>query len=158
MKRIGTITVNATPFVPKPSTPFQWTAMVPPRTLKKRLRMLRKGLQPIANVHVQHESVRQAYIQGLLARGDRRVGHLLLDHLRCGGRWSQILKSTAIDTDFFTLRERGFDELLPWDFIDTGVNKSFLWREYQQALAAEPSPPCPPDRACQRCGACPPVA
>ena len=157
MKRIGTITVNATPFVPKPSTPFQWTAMVPPRTLKKRLRMLRKGLQPIANVHFQHESVRQAYIQGLLARGDRRVGHLLLDHLRCGGRWSQILKSTAIDTDFFTLRERGFDELLPWDFIDTGVNKSFLWREYQQALAAEPSPPCPPDRACQRCGACPPV-
>ncbi|MDJ0722732.1 MAG: radical SAM protein [Desulfobacterales bacterium] len=157
MKRIGTITVNATPFVPKPSTPFQWTGMPPPRTIKKRLRLLRKGLQPIANVRFQHESVREAYLQALLARGDRRVGGLLRDHLRTGGRWSQTLKSATIDTDFFTLRERAVDELLPWDFIDTGVEKSFLWQEYQQALAARPSPPCPTDRDCQRCGACAPA-
>ncbi len=157
MKRIGTITVNATPFVPKPSTPFQWTGMAPPRIIKKRLRMLRKGIQPIANVRFQHESVREAYIQALLARGDRSVVRLLNDHFRTGGRWSQTLKSASMDTDFFTLRERAVDELLPWDFIDTGVNKSFLWREYQQALAARPSPPCPTDRACQRCGVCPPA-
>ena len=158
MRRIGTITVNATPFVPKPSTPFQWAGMAPPQTIKKRLHRLRKGLQPIANVRFQHESVREAYIQALLARGDRRVGDLLLRHHRTGGRWPQTLRDASFDADFFTLRERAADELLPWDFIDTGVKKSFLWREYQRALAGRPSPPCPPDLACQRCGACPPLA
>ncbi len=156
MKRIGTITVNATPFVPKPSTPFQWSGMTPPNTTKKRLSVLRRGLQPIANVRFQHASVREAHIQALLARGDRRVSALLLHHHRTGGRWARTLKEASIDADFFTLRERAADELLPWDFIDTGVDKSFLWHEYQQAMAARPSPPCPPDRACQRCGVCPP--
>ncbi|MBL0712802.1 MAG: radical SAM protein [Desulfosarcina sp.] len=154
MKRIGTITVNATPFVPKPATPFQWAGMAPPRVLKARLRILRKGLQRIANVRFQNESIREAYVQALLARGDRRVAEILSLHHRLGGRWPQTLKTTPVDTDFFALRERAADELLPWDFIDTGVHRDFLWREYQRALAASPSKPCPGDRPCERCGAC----
>jgi radical SAM superfamily enzyme YgiQ (UPF0313 family) len=157
MKRIGTITVNATPFVPKAATPFQWAGMPPPAVLKKRVRALRVGLQRIANVRFQSESLRGAYVQALLARGDRRVGSVLIHHHRSGGRWPQTLRNTTIDTDFFTLRERPADELLPWDFIDTGVRRDYLWREYQRALAGRPSDPCPPDRACKRCGVCDPA-
>jgi radical SAM superfamily enzyme YgiQ (UPF0313 family) len=156
MKRIGSITVNATPFVPKPATPFQWAGMAPPRVLKARLRILRKGLQRIANLRFQNESLREAYVQALLARGDRRAGAILRHHHHTGGHWPQTLKSSPFDTDFFALRERPGNELLPWDFIDSGVRKDFLWREYQRALSGRPSRPCPPDRTCQRCGACPP--
>jgi radical SAM superfamily enzyme YgiQ (UPF0313 family) len=154
MKRIGNITVNATPFVPKPSTPFQWAAMTPLRVIKKRLRFLRNRLQRMANVRFQHESPREAYVQALLARGDRRIGDMLLQHHRTGGRWSQTIRDTPLSTDWFTLRERPGDELLPWDFIDTGVAKDFLWQEYQRALSGRASKPCPTDGACQRCGAC----
>lgn len=144
MKRIGTLTVNATPFVPKPATPFQWVAMTPPRILKKRIRTLRKNLQRIANVRFQNESVRGAYVQALLARGDRRVARILLQHHQMNAGWPSTLKTPSIDTDFFTLRERPQQELLPWDFIDTGVSRDFLWREYQRALALGPTRPCPP--------------
>lgn len=141
MKRIGTLTVNATPFVPKPATPFQWVAMAPPRMLKKRIRTLRKKLARIANVRFQNESVREAYVQALLARGDRRVARILRQHHQMGGGWPSTLKAATIDTDFFTLRERPRHELLPWDFIDTGVSRDFLWREYQRALALKPTDP-----------------
>ncbi len=154
MKRIGTITVNATPFVPKPSTPFQWAGMASPGLLKKNLRHLRKRLQRIANVRFQHESIREAYVQALLARGDRRVADVLRHHHQTSARWPQTLQTTALDTDFFALRERGADELLPWDFIDTGVSRDFLWREYQRALDGRTTPPCPADGRCHRCEAC----
>ncbi len=157
MKRIGTLTVNATPFVPKPATPFQWAAMTSPRILKKRIRKLRNNLQRIANVRFQNESLREAYVQALMARGDRRVAQILLEHHHQDGRWPQTLKAPPIETDFYTLRERPEDELLPWDFIDTGVSRDFLWREYQRALGARPTRPCPPEQACQRCQACEPA-
>ena len=158
MKRIGTITVNATPFVPKPSTPFQWAGMASPGLLKKRLRRLRKRLQPIANVRLQHASIREAYVQALLARGDRRVADVLRQHHQTTARWSQTLKSTPLDTDFFALRERSQDELFPWDFIDTGVSRDFLWREYRRALQERETPPCPAEGRCQRCEACGPLS
>jgi radical SAM superfamily enzyme YgiQ (UPF0313 family) len=154
MKRIGNITVNATPFVPKAATPFQWAAMTPPEVVKKRLRLLRNHLQRLANVRFQHESPREAYVQALLARGDRRIGGMLRHHHRTGGHWSQTLRDTTINADWFTLRERPADELLPWDFIDTGVARNFLWQEYQRARSGRASKPCPSDGTCRRCGAC----
>ena len=158
MKRIGTLTVNTTPFVPKPATPFQWAAMAAPQILKKRIRILRKNLRRIANVRFQNESVREAYVQALLARGDRRVAPILHQQHQTGSGWPSILKASPIDTDFFALRERPQHELLPWDFIDTGVSRDFLWREYQRALTMKPTRPCPPDQSCQRCRACEPQA
>jgi radical SAM superfamily enzyme YgiQ (UPF0313 family) len=157
MKRIGRITVNATPFVPKPSTPFQWAGMTPLRVLKKRLRFLNRNLRRLANVRFQHESPREAYFQALMARGDRRVGDFLRHQHRTGDRWLQTLPAGLVDADFFTLRERPADEVLPWDFIDTGVRKDFLWQEFQRALAGRASAPCPPEQSCQRCGACGPT-
>jgi hypothetical protein len=101
------------------------------------------------------ENIRGSYVQAVLARGDRRVAHLLLAHHRLGGNWSQTLKRSVIDTTVYATRARDREEILPWDFIDTGIQRSYLWRDYQKALAAQPAPPCPPS-GCTRCGACTP--
>ena len=95
-----------------------------------------------------------AYYQALLARGDRRVGSLLLATHQLGGDWARACRASALNPDFFVLRERDRDELFPWDFIDHGVTKDYLWEEYQKALAARETSPCQPE-VCSRCGVCP---
>ena len=75
-----------------------------------------------------------AYLQNLLSRGDRRVGKLLLAAHRLGGNWPQVYRSVDINPDFYVYRRRTFEEVLPWDFIDHGIKKEFLWKEYQEAL------------------------
>lgn len=153
-KRIGTITVNANAFIPKPATPFQWAAMDRIDALQAKARMLRDGLKAIPNVRFQMEKIRDGYVQAFLSRGDRRIAELLRQHHYIGGNWGQTLKESPIDTTAFVNRERNQDEMLPWDFIDTGVSKIFLWRDYQKALAGRSTPSCPPE-GCTRCGACP---
>jgi len=153
-KRIGTITVNTNAFIPKPATPFQWAAMDSLDALQMKARMLRSGLKAIANVRFQMEKIRDGYVQAFLSRGDRRIAELLRQHHHIGGNWGQTLKQSPIDTAPYVTRERGQNEILPWDIIDTSVSKIFLWREYQKALAGRISPPCPPE-GCTRCGACP---
>lgn len=153
-KRIGTITVNTNAFIPKPATPFQWAAMDTVAALQAKARLLRDGLKAIANVRFQMEKIRDGYVQAFLSRGDRRIADLLLQRHHLDGNWGQTLKQSPIDTATFVTRPRGRDEILPWDFIDTGVSKDFLWRDYQKALAGRTSPPCPSE-GCTRCGACP---
>ena len=153
-RRIGTLTVSVNAFVPKPATPFQWAAMDALAQLQAKTRALRRGLKPLANVRFQMENLRGSQVQALLSRGDRRLAGLLLQHHQLGGNWSQTLKESAIDLPAYTTRARTQEEKLPWDFIDTGVQRAFLWQDYQEALAAHPAPPCPPN-GCSRCGACP---
>lgn len=153
-KRIGTITVTTNAFIPKPATPFQWTAMDSVANLQDKARLLRKTLNPIANLRFQMENIRESYVQALLSRGDRQVADLLQHRHRQGGNWGQAFKSSPLDTADYVTRQRDRDEILPWDFIDTGVSRAFLWREYQKALRGRRSPSCPPE-GCQRCGACP---
>ncbi len=153
-KRIGTITVNTNAFIPKPATPFQWAAMDTVAALQTKARLLRDGLKAIANVRFQMEKIRDGYVQAFLSRGDRRIADLLLQRHHLDGNWGQTLKQSPIDTATFVTRPRGRDEILPWDFIDPGVSKDFLWRDYQKALAGRTSPPCPSE-GCTRCGACP---
>jgi len=152
-KRIGTITVTTNAFVPKPATPFQWAAMDTIASLQNKARRLRKALNPIANLRFQMEKIRDSYVQALLARGDRPAADLLRQHHHQGGNWGQALKSSPFDTAVYVTRRRDRDEILPWDFIDTGVSRDFLWREYQKALEGRCSPACPPE-GCERCGAC----
>jgi hypothetical protein len=98
---------------------------------------------------------RWAYVQALLSRGDRRVGQLLAAAHQNKGNWPQTLKTASVNSDFFVCRNREPDELLPWDFIDHGIDKQFLWRENQRALQAKTSPPCPMDpQQCKICGVC----
>jgi radical SAM family uncharacterized protein len=152
---IGEITVSLNCFVPKPFTPFQWAAMDDEAVLKQKIKRVKEGLKKIANIRVHADVPRWAYIQALLSRGDRRVAQILLMAHRSGGNWPQVLKNSPINPHFYVQRERSKDELLPWDFIDHGLKKSFLWKEYQRAKKAKSSPPCPNDPAkCQVCGVC----
>jgi radical SAM superfamily enzyme YgiQ (UPF0313 family) len=153
--RMGDITVSLNSFVPKPFTPFQWVAMDEAATLKQKIKRVKDGLKKTANVRVHADVPRWAYIQALLSRGDRRCGQLLLQAHHNDGNWPQTFKSSALNPDFYIHRQRRKEELLPWDFIDHGLDKQFLWNEYQRALQAKQTPSCPadPDK-CRLCGVC----
>lgn len=156
MKRIGTITCGINPFVPKPLTPFQWAPMEAVGSLKKKIRFLMKALKKIPNVNVTTESPKEAKVQALLSRGDRKVAELIALALENGGDWKKTLRSSSIDPDFYIHRERGENELFPWDFIDHGVTRPFLLREYRRAQEGKNSPPCPV-KPCEKCGICMPL-
>ncbi len=152
--RMGTITVSISCFVPKPFTPFQWSAMAGFAELKARLKQIKRKLAPVANLKVHSDNPRKAWVQGLLARGDRRVAQILSLALACDGNWSQALKAAPLNPTLYNSRERPTEELLPWDFIDHGVTKRFLWEEYTRGMQNRQTPACPP-AGCTRCGACP---
>ena len=151
--RIGEITISLSPFVPKPFTPFQWVSMNRIAELKQKIQRVRTGLQGVSNVHLHADSPRWAYIQSLLSRGDRRVSRLLSAVHRSSDNWNKILKASPVSGDFLALRERSFEELLPWDFIDHGIHKDFLKNEYQRAIAGKETPPCDIG-SCTICGVC----
>ena len=151
--RIGQVTVGLSPFVPKASTPFQWAPMNDTSTLKHKINTVKNALRQIPNMKVNADPPRQSYIQALLARGDRRVAPLLAAAHENGGNWAKTLKAAPFDPDFHALRQRPVDERLPWDFIDSGIKKSFLAAEYRHALEGRRSPPCPVSD-CARCGIC----
>jgi radical SAM superfamily enzyme YgiQ (UPF0313 family) len=152
-KSIGTITVSVNCFVPKPFTPFQWAAMDEVAVLKSKLKSIQTALQRVPNVRVHADVPRWAFIQALLSRGDRRTAEILAAVHAHGGNWPQSLKTTALNPGFYATRERRFEEILPWDFIDHRVEKSFLWQEWQRALAGRPGGVCRPE-TCRLCGAC----
>ena len=153
--RMGEITVSLNCFVPKPATPFQWAAMDEVPVLKAKVQRIKNELKKVANVRVHADIPRWAHLQGIFSRGDRRVSQLLVAAHENKGNWPKTFKNSALNPDFHVLRERCLDELLPWDFIDHGLEKAFLWREYQRALAGRTTPPCPmaPER-CEVCGVC----
>jgi radical SAM superfamily enzyme YgiQ (UPF0313 family) len=156
--RMGDITVSLNSFVPKPFTPFQWAAMAETAALKRKIKQVKEGLKKTANVRVHADVPRWAYIQAILARGDRRCGQLLLEAHRNDGNWPRTFKSSLLNPDFYTYRERHKEERLPWDFIDHGLDKDFLWREYERALQAKQTRPCPADPDnCRLCGVCRPL-
>jgi radical SAM superfamily enzyme YgiQ (UPF0313 family) len=150
-KRLGLITLSLSSFVPKPFTPFQWTPFLEVAELKKRLKLVAREFHGVKSVRVHTDLPKWAYVQALLARGDRRVADILLAAHEHG--WSRAFRESAINPDFFALRERREGELFPWDFIDHGLKKDYLWEEYQRALEGKETPPCQPE-ICRRCGVC----
>jgi radical SAM superfamily enzyme YgiQ (UPF0313 family) len=152
-KRIGRIRLSINCFVPKPFTPFQWFPMDAVSSLKDKQRLLRGPLSAEGGVTVGFDVPRWAYIQTLLAMGDRRVGRLLTAAHRNGGNWKQTFRSSDINPDFFVSRQKDLDEILPWDFIDHGLTKSYLKQEYRLSLSATESPACTVG-TCTRCGVC----
>ena len=152
-KRIGKITVSLSSFVPKPFTPFQWVVMDDMGSLKKKIKIVKQGLKTVANVRVHADVPRWAYLQALLSRGDRKVARILSRAHKNRENWPKTFKASPINPDFYVLRERSLDELFPWDFIDHGINKSFLKQEYKRAQQGKTSPPCPMD-SCTICGVC----
>ena len=150
-KNLGQITLSLHSFVPKPFTPFEWAPFAEVAELKERLRLVKRELKGIKEVRVHADLPKWAYIQALIARGDRRVGELLLAAHHRG--WPRAFRESPINPDFFVLRERRPEELFPWDFIDHGLKKDYLWEEYQKAINGLETPPCRP-AVCDRCGVC----
>ena len=157
--RVGRIRVSINPFVPKPWTPFQWDAMEGVSSAQKKLSSLRKRFGRMANVDMDAESPREAYLQTLLSRGDRRVAGIVESLARDDAGWWPQLKALrggrggTVDPDLFVHRTYDGAELLPWDFIDHRIDKGYLWLERRRALAERETEPC--DVAtCTTCGAC----
>lgn len=152
-KRLGQISVSLNSFIPKPFTPFQWVPFEEIRILKAKIKHVKDGLKRVPNVRVHADVPRWAYIQALLSRGDRRVAQLLSAAHENKGNWAKTLKASVINPDFYVYRERPLDEILPWDFIEHGINKAFFVEEYHKALREKTSPPCDVGR-CKVCGVC----
>jgi radical SAM superfamily enzyme YgiQ (UPF0313 family) len=129
-----TFQASVSAFVPKPWTPFQWHPMEAESVLKRRLARLSKGVGAIRGVSYGGESPRLAVVQGLLARGDRRVGAMLVHALGNGGSYPSAMRESGLDVKWYLRRQREQDEVLPWDHIDALVSKSHLWSEYKNAL------------------------
>jgi len=128
------IVLSVNPFIPKPATPFQWAPLEEVGELKKKLKMMQKGLQGERGMEMIHDLPKWAYIQALLSRGDRRVGKILMAAHEYRGNWSQALRETSINSDFYVYRKRDLDEIFPWDFIDHGISKEELKEEYLKAM------------------------
>ena len=160
------ITISTSFFVPKPFTPFQWATMQEKGEYLRRAKIVNDHMKEQLN----HKSIRYNWheadvtvIEGVLARGDRRLSNVILHVYEHGGvfdawsdffdygRWLNAFDACGIDIDFYNTRERGEDEIFPWDFIDVGVSREFLLREWRAALAGDVTPNC---RArCSGCGA-----
>jgi len=132
--RKGQIRLTVSTFVPKPFTPFQWHPMEPLKSVKAKLLRIKKGLADAGGVKVFHDVPRDAHLQGLFALGDRRIGRVI-EEAAFGS--SDVIKkgSSYADISDYIYRQKGFAEVLPWDFIDAGVTKEHLWSEYQKALS-----------------------
>jgi radical SAM superfamily enzyme YgiQ (UPF0313 family) len=133
----GKLTLSVSSFVPKPWTPFQWAAFDEPRDLEAKLETIKSGARRI-QARVVHENPREAGLQALLARGDRRVADFLEIAARMDGDWRRALREWSGDPAFYTRRERGPAEIMPWDHFDVGVKKAGLLREWQRAGVGEP--------------------
>ena len=133
----GKLTLSVSSFVPKPWTPFQWAAFDEPRDLEAKLEVIKSAARRI-QVRVVHENPREAGLQALLARGDRRVADFLEIAARMDGDWRRALREWDGDPAFYARRERAADEIMPWDHFDVGVKKAGLLREWQRAGLGEP--------------------
>ncbi|MGD9032844.1 MAG: radical SAM protein, partial [Desulfobacteraceae bacterium] len=151
--KIGQIKLSVNCFVPKPFTPFQWFPMENTSTLKEKQKWLRKAMGKEGGVKVNFDVPKWAYIQTLLSMGDRRVGALLLSSHKRNGDWTKTFRSSELNPDFFVHRTRETDEILPWDFIDHGIYKAYLVKEYNLALKERESEVCQVG-SCDRCGVC----
>jgi radical SAM superfamily enzyme YgiQ (UPF0313 family) len=150
-QKIGTITLSINPFIPKPATPFQWAPMERIPSLKKKLKMITDGLKRVPNMQINSESFRMARINALLSRGDRQIADILEAAAEMG--WSRALKEVKDYCEAQIHTERHKDEFFPWDIVDTGIKRPFLWKEYDRSRVEKITPDCPMID-CNRCGIC----
>jgi len=151
--KLSTLTLSINCFIPKPWTPFQFHSMETVKHLKQKLKFLRKKIGAVPNIRLKTESPEKAYFQAVLARGDRRIGQALLTMIDNNCTWKQACKKNNIDPDYYALRQRKKDEPFPWEIIDHGIKRKYLWSEYKKALQGEKTIPCDTSR-CKRCGVC----
>lgn len=156
-KRLPQIHLSINSFVPKAWTPFQFHSFEAVERLKEKIDFLRTAFGQFNNLKLRVDHPDAAYFQAVLSRGDRRVGRLLPEIARSPRRWKKILMQSGIDPVFYAQRRRDASEIFPWEIIDHGIDREFLWREYQRGLAAKISPSCGSGLTqahCRKCGVC----
>ena len=156
------ITVSTSCFVPKPHTPFQWEPQVDADEYKRRVTLLRDHLRTKTITYNWHDAD-TSLIEAVLSRGDRRVGAVLEEVWKNGGklnswsdyfnyqRWLDVFSKCGLDPRFYACRERSFEEVLPWSRVTMGVKPEFMWHEREMCYKAELSPDC--RKKCTACGA-----
>ncbi|MDX9714087.1 MAG: radical SAM protein [Dissulfurispiraceae bacterium] len=133
----GNISLTLSTFIPKPFTPFQWYSMERPAVVKSRVRNIKKRLAKLRGVKVRHDSVRSAMLQAIFSVGDRRVFHLIeamADESDFRRAYANVIENIGVDMDYYIFRRRAADEILPWDFMDIGTDKTKLLDEYVEAV------------------------
>lgn len=132
--QLGKVTISVNPFIPKPFTPLQWAAMTPEKELKKKVRRLQAAIARIPNTRLLVESPRLAVMQGLLSRGDRRVGRLL-PQLAAGANLKHLCAAESYPLEATLFQKRRADECFAWEIIDQGFGRGYLRQEYERALS-----------------------
>ena len=156
------VTCSASVFVPKPFTPFQWEPQDTLDTVQQKQLHLREALRSVKGVNFNYHESGLSFLEACFSRGDRRMGKVLLRAFEKGcmldgwseqfkyDTWMEAFRECGVDPAFYAYRRREKDEILPWDFIDSGVTKEFLWREKQKADRAETTKDC--RKGCNGCG------
>lgn len=156
------ITVSTSCFVPKPHSPFQWEQQVTMEEYIRKVHLLRDNIKAKNVVYNWHDP-QTSYIEATLSRGDRRMGRVIENVWRAGGRleawsdyfsfdrWMKAFDDAGVDPTFYAHRLRDKDEVMPWDNVDVGVRRAHLWHEREQAYKSELSPDC--RKQCSACGA-----
>ena len=148
----GELIISVNGFVPKPCTPYQWAPLCNVRTLKKRFKMLTDGLKKTKHVKLITESLKETVIQSVLARGDRRLGELLIEAHESGQNLKGVLKQHGLDAEELAERELELDAPLPWQHLDMGVTVDYLRLELERSEQGKFTPMCFDN--CRRCGVC----
>jgi len=155
------ITVSTSILVPKPFTPFQWAPMARPEIVDERIKAVRGAIKSRSIVYNYHEQ-ETSFMEAVFARGDRRTCDVLIKAFEKGAKfdgwseyfnmeiWNEAMEECNLDSEFYVYREREYDEILPWDFIDIGVNRKYIERENEKAKKAEITKNCL--EGCTGCG------
>ncbi|MCH1963768.1 TIGR03960 family B12-binding radical SAM protein [Clostridium perfringens] len=155
------ITVSTSILVPKPFTPFQWAPMEKMDIVTEKINAVKGAIKSRSIVYNYHEQ-KTSYMEAVLARGDRRLCDVLIKAYEKGAKfdgwseyfdfelWQEALAECNVDGDFYVYRQRSYDEILPWDFIDIGVTRKYLERENEKAKTGEPTQNC--RKGCTGCG------
>jgi radical SAM-linked protein len=157
------INVSVSTFVPKPHTPFQWESQIPLEEMKEKLRLMRDGVMR-NHLHFKWQDPHLSFLEGIFSMGDQNLSQVLVEAFQLGCRfdgwsdqfryplWKEAFEKMGLKMDSHT-RRREFKDVLPWSFIETGIDPQFLWDEYQRGLEEKTTPPCVKEN-CHQCGIC----
>ena len=150
----GTLTLSVNPFVPKPFTPFQWMPMADKKRLDAVMKSITQALRRHKKIVVNFESPKEALVQAILARGDRRLSQPLIRAAEGRGAKDLVpeMRAAGLSPDAYIARVWEADDALPWEHLDMGFSKEYLWREYEKAAVLQATPAC--FDGCKRCGVC----
>ncbi|MEX2325092.1 MAG: TIGR03960 family B12-binding radical SAM protein [Nitriliruptoraceae bacterium] len=164
--RANKVTISVGGFIPKPHTPFQWAAQDPPEEIRRKLSLIRHAIKEHGGLKLRTNDPEEGVIEGLLARGDRRVAAVVEQAWRLGARfdgwhemptletWMQALDDVDVDLAWYSYRDRDEREALPWDHLDSGLDKAWLWQDWQEAISGKELDDCRWS-PCYDCGVCP---